>query len=396
MSVWALNLLSTLVSRRRFIIVNTLIVTAAAVIISFLLPKTFSGKATVLPPESESPLAGLMGLTAGSIAAAVTNFALPIMATPSDLYASMLESESVLKQVVDSLKLQSVYKSQTEWAALTKLKDNVKIKVGSDGIITVEAFARDRQLAADIANLMVSTLDQFNRRLQNQKGKEFSSFLEKRLAETDSTLGVAQNVMKNFQENHRAVSLELQSEALITNLAQQKAQLTSSEIQLEILKKTLYPNHPELVKKQMEVGEIRSKLKSMEDGATNVADSTLSALDIPLSRVPDLSLQFAVLKRNLKIQELTYELLSQQLEMARLQERRDTPTLMVLDYARPAEMAVKPQKRLIVLAALFLTVIFSAGIVVAEEIIRRQREEGSEVLRTLETGLKELKNKPLG
>ncbi len=396
MSVWALNLLSTLVSRRRFIIVNTLIVTAAAVIISFLLPKTFSGKATVLPPESESPLAGLMGLTAGSIAAAVTNFALPIMATPSDLYASMLESESVLKQVVDSLKLQSVYKSQTEWAALTKLKDNVKIKVGSDGIITVEAFARDRQLAADIANLMVSTLDQFNRRLQNQKGKEFSSFLEKRLAETDSALGVAQNVMKNFQENHRAVSLELQSEALITNLAQQKAQLTSSEIQLEILKKTLYPNHPELVKKQMEVGEIRSKLKSMEDGATNVADSTLSALDIPLSRVPDLSLQFAVLKRNLKIQELTYELLSQQLEMARLQERRDTPTLMVLDYARPAEMAVKPQKRLIVLAALFLTVIFSAGIVVAEEIIRRQREEGSEVLRTLETGLKELKNKPLG
>jgi tyrosine-protein kinase Etk/Wzc len=394
--VWALELLRILLRKRRFIIVNTLIVTAAAVIISILLPKTFSGKATVLPPESESPLAGLMGLSAGSIAAAVTNFALPIMATPSDLYASMLESESVLKQVVDSLKLQSVYKTKTEWAALTKLKDNVKIKVGSDGIITVETFARDRQLAADIANLLVSTLDQFNRRLQNQKGKEFSSFLEKRLAETDSALGVAQNVMKNFQENHRAVSLELQSEALITNLAQQKAQLTSSEIQLEILKKTLYPNHPELVKKQMEVGEIRSKLKNMEEGATNVADSTLSALDIPLSRVPDLSLQFAVLKRNLKIQELTYELLSQQLEMARLQERRDTPTLMVLDHARPAELAVKPQKRLIVSAALFLALVCSAGIVVAEEIVRRRREEGSEVLKILETSLREFKKKPLG
>ena len=394
--MWALELLRILLRRRRFIVVNTLTVTIAAVIISFLVPKTFSGKATVLPPESESPLAGLIGLSAGSIAAAVTNFALPIMATPSDLYASMLESESVLKQVVDSLKLQSVYRTKTEWAALTKLKDNVKIKVGSDGIITVEAFAGDRQLAADIANLMVGTLDQFNRRLQNQKGKEFSGFLEKRLAETDSALGVAQNVMKSFQENHRAVSLELQSEALINNLAQQKALLTSSEIQLEILKKTLYPNHPELVKKKMEVGEIRSKLKSMEEGATNVADSTLSALDIPLSRVPDLSLQFAVLKRNLKIQELTYELLSQQLEMARLQERRDTPTVMVLDHARPAEQAVKPQKRLIILAALFLTFLCSAGIVVAEDIMRRRREEGSEVLRTLEISLKELKKKPLG
>ena len=396
MSVWALNILSILVNRRRFIIVNTAIVTIAAVIISFLLPKTFSGKATVLPPESESPLAGLMGLSTGSIAAAVTNFALPIMATPSDLYASMLESESVLKQVVDSLKLQSVYSTKTEWAALTKLKDNVKIKVGSDGIITVEAFARDRQLAADIANLMVSTLDQFNRRLQNQKGKEFSSFLEKRLAETDSALGVAQNVMKNFQENHRAVSLELQSEALITNLAQQKAQLTSSEIQLEILKKTLYPNHPELVKKQMEVSEIRSKLKSMEEGATNVADSTLSALDIPLSRVPDLSLQFAVLKRNLKIQELTYELLSQQLEMARLQERRDTPTLMALDHARPAEIAVKPQKRLIVLAAFFLSLLCSAFLVFANEMVKKQETDNPQLYTPVRNLLKDIRRNPLG
>jgi tyrosine-protein kinase Etk/Wzc len=394
--VWALELLKILLRRRRFIIINTLIVTVLAVVVSFVIPKTFVGRATVLPPESESPLAGLMGLSTGSIAAAVTNFALPIMATPSDLYATMLESETVLKQVVDSLRLESIYATKTKWAALAKLKDNVKIKVGSDGIITVEAFAKDRQLAADIANLMVSTLDQFNRRLQNQKGKEFSGFLEKRLRETDSALGVAQNEMKIFQENHRAVSLELQSEALITNLAQQKAQLTSSEIQLEILKKTLYPNHPELVKKQMEVAEIRTKLKSMEEGATNVADSTISALDIPLSRIPDLSLQFAVLKRNAKIQELTFELLSQQLEMARLQERRDTPTLMVLDHARPAEQAVKPQKRLIVVAALFLTLICTAGIVITEEFVRRRREEGSEILQTIEASLKEIRKKPLG
>lgn len=51
--MWALELLRILLRKRRFIIVNTLIVTVAAVIISFLLPKTFSGKATVLPPESE-------------------------------------------------------------------------------------------------------------------------------------------------------------------------------------------------------------------------------------------------------------------------------------------------------------------------------------------------------
>jgi uncharacterized protein involved in exopolysaccharide biosynthesis len=337
-----------------------------------------------------------MGLSSGHIAAAVTNFALPIMATPSDLYASMLESETIRRAVVDSLDLQSAYKSKTPWAAATELKDNVKIKVGSDGILTVEAFAKNRQLAADIANLMVSTLDNFNRRIQNQKGREFSSFLEKRLVETDSSLGVAQNELKNFQENHRAVSLELQSEALITNLAGQKAQLTSSEIQLEIFKKTLYPNHPDLVKKQMEVSEIRSKLKSMEEGATNVADSTLSALDIPLSRVPDLTLQFAVLKRNLKIQELTYELLSQQLEVSRLQERRDTPTIMVLDHARPAEEAVRPRKRLIIATAFILSLFTSSALVLAQAEIREKEESKSPIIGTIQETLKDIWRHPLG
>jgi uncharacterized protein involved in exopolysaccharide biosynthesis len=394
--MWALKLLEILVQRRRFIIVNTLIVTLLAVVISLILPRTYRSKATILPPESESPLAGLAGLSAGHIAMAVTNFALPLMATPSDLYASMLESETILKTVVDSLNLKSVYKSKTDWDAVPELKKNVKVRVEREGIITIEVDAKDRQLSANIANLLVSTLDRFNRRIQNQKGSEFSSFLERRLAETDSSLTQAQTTLRKFQESHRAISLELQSQALIKNLAEQKALLTSAEIELELLKKTLYPDHPELLRKQMEVREYRSKLKSIEDGASNQADSILSALDIPLSQIPDLSLRFAILTRNAKIQELTYELLSQQLEMARLQKHRDTPTIMVLDAARPPELAVKPKKRMIVIAAFLLSAILSSMIVVGRERFDAQRSESMTALAQLSQIIGELKKKPLG
>lgn len=394
--MWALELLRILLNKRRFILINTLIVTLAAVAISLILPRTYRAKATILPPESESPLAGLAGLSTGHIAMAVTNFALPLMATPSDLYASMLESETILKTVVDSLDLKSVYKSKTGWDAVPELKKNVTVRVEREGIITIEADARERQLSANIANLLVSTLDRFNRRVQNQKGREFSGFLERRLAETDSSLSQAQTMLRIFQESHRAISLDLQSEAMIKNLAQQKAMLTSAEIELELLKKTVYSDHPELLRKQMEVREYRNKLKSVEDGAANQADSTLSALDIPLSQIPDLSLKFAVLTRNAKIQELTYELLSQQLEMARLQEHRDTPTIMVLDVARPPELAVKPQKRMIVIAAFVLSAIFSCLIVVGRERIETQRSENAPALAQLSQIVGELKKKPLG
>jgi uncharacterized protein involved in exopolysaccharide biosynthesis len=376
--VWALELLRILTKRRRFIIVNTLIVTLLAVVISLILPRT------------------LAGLSAGHIAMAVTNFALPLMATPSDLYASMLESETILKAVADSLDLKTVFGSKASWDAVPELKKNIKVTVEREGIITIEVDAKDRQLSANIANLLVSTLDRFNRRIQNQKGREFSGFLERRLEETDSSLNRAQTKLREFQETNRAISLDMQSQAMIKNLAEQKAYLTSAEIELELLKKTLYPDHPELLRKQMEVREYRSKLRDIENGAADRTDSTLSALDIPLSQIPDLSLQFAVLTRNAKIQELTYQLLSQQLEMARLQEHRDTPTIMVLDAARPPDLPIKPKKRMIVVAAFVLSALFSCVIVVARERIESQKSETTTAFAQLGQIVGEIKKRPLG
>jgi uncharacterized protein involved in exopolysaccharide biosynthesis len=90
----------------------------------------------------------------------------------------------------------------------------------------------------------------------------------------------------------------------------------------------------------------------------------LSALDLPLSQIPDLTLQYAVLLRNLKIQEVIFELLSQQLEMYRLQAQRDTPTISLLDSARAPEQAFKPRKRLIVITAFLFSFLLASGYVV--------------------------------
>lgn len=394
--MWSIQLLDILFRRRRLLVINTLVVTAVAAIVSFLVPQTFRARATVMPPESESPLGGLMGLTAGQVAMAVTRFSLPMLVTPSDLYAAMLQSETILRETVDSLDLQRIYGKETPWEAVSKLRDDLIVRVDPEGIIVVEVDSRDPVLSANVANLLVDRLDQLNRRLQNQKGREYSAFLAQRTLETDSALSYALEQLKNFQEQNRAIALDLQSEALISNLAEQKARLTSSEIELEIMRQTLYPNHPELLKKAMFVAETRRRLRDIEEGARISGDSILSALDIPLSRIPDLSVRFAVLKRDVKILELTYELLSQQLEMARLQERRDTPTLMRLDVARPPEQAVKPRKRIIVLVAFFASFLLTAFYAVLSDKAETAAAEGSPVFSKINDIIQQLRRKPLG
>ena len=391
-----LQLLTILVKKRRLIAVFTITVTILATALTFVLPRTFRASTTILPPESSSDISGLLGLTTGQIAQAVTNFALPVMATPSDLYASMIRSQRILGAVVDSMNLMEVYRSSTRLSAIANLKEDVSSLVEQDGIIRVEVDASDPDRAALIANLLVATLDQVNRSLQNTRGRDFRIFLEKRLLEAQADLTNSQEATRRFQQENRAVSISLQSQALIDNLAVQKSRLTSTEIELEVLKKILMPGHPDLIQKQMLVNEIHSKLMEIEGGSRSSSDSVLTALDIPLSRIPDLSLQFAILMRNAKIHEMTYELLSQQLEMAKLQEQRDTPSLSVLDAAVPPEVPIKPRKKLVVVSAFLLSLALTASIVVAAEAYQRERKQQSASVLTIENLWREFKKRPLG
>jgi len=396
--MWILNLLKTIVKYRRFVILNTAAVTILAILITFILPKEYKAKTTILPPENQSGMgfAGLGNLSVAQVAQAVTNFSLPVLATPSDLYASMLRSERILTSVVDSLKLQYIYDTKTRWGAVKTLKDNISIVVESDGILSVETVAKDSILASRIANLMVRELNRLNIEIQAREGGQHVDFLTKRLDEANADLENALGELRKFQEDHMAISLELQSEALINNLAQIKAELTTAEIELEILRKNYNPDHPEVITQKQRVTEIKNKLKEIERGAETGVDSVISALDIPLTDIPDLSLQFSVLKRNVKIQEIIYELLAQQLEMSRIQERRDTPMINVLDIAHPPQRHFKPRRLVITVVAFLLSIMLSVLAVTFHERFVSSDGEKEDYITDLRGILREIKRKPLG
>ncbi len=392
--MWFIDFLDTVVKRRKFIILNTLAVTILVAIICFLLPSEYKSRTTILPPESQSGFSAFSDLSVAQIAQAVTSFNLPVLASPSDLYASMLESDAVLEHVVDSLDLVAVYKTKTTSQAITELRLHQSVKVEPDGIIVVEIDDRNPERAAEIANMMIEELNTLNISIQRRKSGQHVDFLTRRLVDTELELQNASDELRRFQEENMAISLELQSAALIDNLTQHKAELTSAEIQLEILKKSLRPDHPDLLRKQRTIVETRRKLKEIEMGAETKSDSVISALDIPLAKIPDLSLRFAVLKRNVKIQELIYEIIAQQLEMSRIQERRDMPVINVLDIAKPPQEPYSPRRLLIIASALLLSFFLSILLVLWYE--RIQSGEGSLALQRARDIATELRKKPLG
>ena len=68
-----------------------------------------------------------------------------------------------------------------------------------------------------------------------------------------------------------------------------------------------------------------------------------------LRQLPRLAVPYADLYRRVRIQETVFELLSQQYEMARIEEAKDTPVVAVIDQPLVAEKKSFPPRLLVIL-----------------------------------------------
>ena len=98
-----------MLTRRRNLILGTIVVvTLAGVVTAFLLPKWYRASASLLPPKNVSvPIAG-SALIAEAVSV-TSGLDLPVMATPSDVYARMLKSRTITSRIMVRFNLRERY-----------------------------------------------------------------------------------------------------------------------------------------------------------------------------------------------------------------------------------------------------------------------------------------------
>ena len=323
--------------------------------ITFMLPDIYVARTSILPPEQE----------ALSIAQKFKGFIplsgnMPGSGLTSELWVGVLNSRSVSDAIIERFDLKNRSASKTVEHARKKLKQRVHIERTSEDIISISVEDRDPDSAAQIANAYIQELDRINQAMVMTAGRRARVFLEKRLDEVKSELSKAEEFLRDFQETNRAVKLDEQSKAVIGIISSIKGKLIAKEVELQRLLSFATPYNPKVELLQTEVRQLRENLREMEEGTTQ-QNSGLQDIFIPTVRIPDLSMQYARLLRDAQVQQTLYDLLVQQYEMARIQEAKDSPTVQVLDLARPPEQSDKPRRMWIVLFATVISGLFSVG-----------------------------------
>lgn len=347
---------------RRFIIRNVFIVAVIAIIVSLVLVKKYTATATILPPNPDQQM--MLGFMPGMGAAGVSSSfssmlsGLSGFATPSDLYAEIMQSSRIMRQIIVKYELRKVFKTKTMHDTHEQLADITKINVSPEGIIAVSVIYKDKQLATDIANAYVEELDKFNTEAAMTMGKKYRIFVEQRLAAAKDSLRKTEDALRLFQEQNRTVALDAELTAAIQTVAQLKSQIIVFEVQKGAWSSVGESGNPYLLNIERELESLRRQLTKIEQGDRAMNQKEFGAgFSVPLMKLPEVTLEYARLFRDVKVQEAIFELLAEQCEYAKIMELKDTPTIQFLDKAAVPEKRSFPKRALLVVITFVFAVL---------------------------------------
>jgi len=342
---------------------------AVSVILSLLLPNYYAGKTSIMPSAQDS--SSLMS------AAATASFgALLDIKSPSDVWVGILTSNTVRDDIIARFNLKEVYGKETIEDARKKLDKMVSISRSKDEIVTVTVADWKPENAAAMANAFVEVLDKVNRNATMTSGKIARIFIEKRLLESKEELKNAEERIRQFSKTKKAFKLDDQSKALIDLIGELNGQLMGKEVALDALKSYATDSHPQVQILKVEIEGLRRQIHM----AQAKPEGSGGDIFIPVNSYPDISLEYARLMRDVMIQETLFETLTQQYELARIQEAKDSPTIQVLDRAGVPEKKAGPHRAFIVIVSIFFGVFSSCSAAFLIEYLREARTAADNAL----------------
>ena len=363
-----LDTLIVLAQNKRFIVQFTGAVLLGAIIIAFVLPKTYTAETRILPPQQNqsSSLAMLSQLSSGLANLAGSSLGLK---NPSELYLDFLKSRTVADFVIDKFALMHVYDVKTMKDTRKKLENRTTMTVLKSGVITIEVEDRDPNRAAGIANAYGDALYSLTQRLAVSEASQRLAFYERQLQTAKDNLANAEVELKKTEESTGLLSPTDQARAIIEAVGRVRAQITAKEVELSALKSFGTEQNPQLIVTEQQLTALRVQERKLEQEQSGRPGDVV----IPTGKVPEAGLEYVRKLRDVKYYETLFELLAKQVEAARLDEAKDIYMFQVLDKATVPEKKSGPPRLLIILLMTLLGLVSSSVWVLGREAGMRWR-----------------------
>lgn len=353
--------------------------------IAFAIPKQYTSVTSIMPPEQQNSSAMMLAALAahsGSLGALGSLVGgLPTGHSSADLFIDLLRSGTVSDHLIDRFNLQQVYHKRyrvdtaKHLARITKISENKK-----SGVITITVEDTRRERARDLAQGYLDELNQLVTRTNTSAARRERVFIEQRLHSVQASLEDAEVQLSQFSSKNSAVDIKEQTRAMVDAGARLQGQLLVEQSGLQSLRQIYGDSNIRVRESEARITSLRGELVKMTGSANlpvadDVRDTNADAdaggkegaLYPPLRQLPRLAVSYTDLYRRVRVQETVFELLTQQYEMAHIEEAKDVATVSVIDPPGIPEKKSFPPRLLLTLLFTFLSFACASLLILVRE-----------------------------
>ncbi len=339
---------------------------------AFTIPKQYTAVTSIMPPDQQGSSAMILAALAGrgSSLGALGSLAGGFLGEhpTTALFIDLLQSGTVSGHLIQRFDLKHVYHKRynidtaKHLARVTKITDDKK-----SGVITIKVQDHDPVRARDLAQGYLDELNALVTRTSTSAARQQRIFIEQRLHSVQADLERAQMELSEFSSKNSTVDIREQTRAMVDAGARVQGELLVEQSGLQSLRQIYGDGNIRVRETEARIAALQKDLNQMTGSSAPLApaaeDANNSNLSLgdkgelypPLRQLPRLAVPYADLYRRVRVQEAVFELLTQQYEMASIEEAKDTPVIKVIDPPAVPERKSFPPRLLLALLFTFLS-----------------------------------------
>lgn len=335
------------IENKKSIFIFTAIAFILSIIYAFFMTKPiFLSKSTVKSSTSTGGLGALLsqglpdlgeiGDLAGGLGSSSTTKQLA-------LYETILLSRRSVEETIIKFNLKEKYK-YVLMDDMVNFFRNELLYVEKDrmaGTMEIGIFDEDPVKAKDMTQFLIEQLNKINTELNIQDATNNREFIQGRYDIVREDLKKAEVKMEEFQ-NVYGVAPDVVIKAVAQNGIALEAEIKSEEIKLELLRKMISSNQPEILAQE-------NKIKVLKQQLNEINNSSFGESKLSLKGSPEVAMEYARHLRDLEIQNKLLAFIIPLLEQAKIEENNRTPSVLILDYPNVPDKKAKPKRIYIVI-----------------------------------------------
>ena len=362
-------------NKRRFLLWTAICGLAVAGLIALLIPNSYQCTVELMPPDQTTGvgsgggaiLTALLGRGASRDASGLAGMAegaLDLKST-GDLFLGILKSATVQDDVIHKFHLRQLYHDRYMADARKELEKHSDISVDpKSGIISIKVSDHDSKRAAAMAQEYVNELNWVLIHLNTSSAHRERVFLDQRLRQVKASLENAEKQFSQFASQKGAIDIPEQGKAMVAAAATLQGELIASESELQALRQIYTNNNVRVRSMQAQVNELKASLEKVAGKGTG-KDSSAQQIYPSLRELPLLGVTYADLLRKTKVEEAVFATLTQEDELARVQEAKEIPSVKMLDPPLVPNKKSFPPRLLITMLGALLSFVFGATWILA-------------------------------